>query len=98
MIEIHLYGDLRRYIGQEDPRQDAVALVHARSELTVAEALQELGVPLDEARHIFINGLYDPEGLGRKLRDGDRIGVFPRNMTMPHIRLFAPRAKRESLA
>lgn len=98
MIEIHLYGDLRRYIGQEDPRQDAVAFLNARLGLTVAEALQELGVPLDEARHIFINGLYDPEGLGRKLQDGDRVGVFPRNMTMPHIRLFAPRTKHESQA
>ncbi|WP_376791032.1 MoaD/ThiS family protein [Thermoflexus sp.] len=95
MIEIHLYGELRRYIGQEDPSQDAVAFLNARPELTVAEALQVLGVPPDEARHVFINGLYDPEGLSRKLSDGDRVGVFPRTMTMPHIRLFAPRAPRE---
>jgi molybdopterin converting factor small subunit len=95
MIEIHLYGDLRRYISREDPRQDAVALLPYRPGMTVAEALRDLGVPLEEARHIFINGLYDPEGMRRALREGDRIGVFPQNMTMPHIRLFAPRATRE---
>lgn len=91
MIEFHLYGELRRAIGQEDPARDAVAFLAAEPGLTVADALQRLGVPLEEARHIFINGLYDPEGLRRALQDGDRVGVFPRNMTMPHIRLFAPR-------
>lgn len=98
MVEIHLYGELRRYIGCEDPRQDAVALVNVRPGLTIAEALRELGVPLDEARHVFINGLYDPEGLHRELREGDRVGVFPANMTMPHIRLFAPRAEHSRSA
>ncbi len=95
MIELHLYGDLRRYIGQEDPRQDAVAFLPHRPGMTVAEALQGLGIPFEEARHIFINGLYDPGGIQRTLQEGDRIGVFPRNMTMPHIRLFVPRATRE---
>ncbi len=96
MVEIYLYGELRRYIGPDDLRQDAVAFVDARPDLTVATALQELGVPLDEAHHIFINGRYDPDGLERKLTAGDRVGVFPRSMTMPHIRLFAPRAHRAS--
>lgn len=93
MVEIHLYGELRRYIGCEDPRQDAVAFLNVRPGLTIAEALRELGVPLDEARHVFINGLYDPEALHREVHEGDRVGVFPATMTMPHIRLFAPRAR-----
>jgi molybdopterin converting factor small subunit len=49
----------------------------------VADLLRELGIdPEREVSNIFVNGRYDYHARSRLLRDGDRLGVFPRNMGM----------------
>ncbi|SNB51661.1 MoaD/ThiS family protein [Thermoflexus hugenholtzii] len=83
MIEVHLYGELRRYAGKTDPREEAVLRIPYREGLTVADLLREIGIdPEREVSNIFINGRYDYHARSRLLRDGDRLGVFPRNMGM----------------
>ncbi|NDV28776.1 MoaD/ThiS family protein [Desulfovibrio sp. JC010] len=42
---------------------------------TVTDVLERVGIPLDEVKIVFINGVsseFDAE-----LKDGDRVGVFP---------------------
>ncbi len=104
MVEIRLYGKLRRF--GPDPRGDRETVVHLelRPGETVGGALARLGIPPEEIAHIFLNGAllttcnsmapwlrYQrvredvptcAPNLDHPLRDGDRLGLFGRDMAM----------------
>ncbi len=83
MIEVHLYGDLRRYAGKTDPREEAIAWVPYHPGMTVADVLRQIGIDPDrEVSNIFINGRYDYHARSHLVQDGDRLGVFPKNMAL----------------
>jgi hypothetical protein len=56
MIEVRLFGDLRRYAG--DPAAPSGVAVHvvAGEARTVGEALAVLGIAPAEVGHLFLNG------------------------------------------
>jgi len=56
MIEIHLYGNLRRHA--EQPRAGRPSVVHLSSEdtPTLAQVLQQVGIAPGEVGHVFLNG------------------------------------------
>ena len=56
MVEIHLYGSLRRYA--PDPRPDRESVVHLepQPEETMGTLLEQLGISSAEIYHIFLNG------------------------------------------
>ena len=56
MIEIHLYGSLRRY--GEQPRADRPSVLRLSIEgtPTVAQVLQQVGIAPTEVGHVFLNG------------------------------------------
>ncbi len=56
MVEIHLYGSLRRYA--PDPRPDRESVVHLepQPEETVGTLLERVGIPSAEIYHVFLNG------------------------------------------
>jgi hypothetical protein len=48
--------------------------------------LQRLGIdPEAEVSNVFINGRYTYAAGGRDVVDGDRLGVFPKNMGMLYV-------------
>lgn len=55
MVEIHLYGKLRRYAGDYRPGQDTVVVIDPGPDETVATLLDQAGIPLDEINHVFFN-------------------------------------------
>ena len=72
-VEVRLYATLRRY----RPR---IALgksfrVKLTAESTIAQLLQSLGIPANEMKRAFVNGIIEEED--HQLRDGDSIGIFP---------------------
>jgi molybdopterin converting factor small subunit len=80
-MDIHLYGKLRRFAGEQRP--DAVSLVQATVQEgdTIASVLQRLGVPLEElGSNIFLN--YSYSALDRPVHPGDRLAVFPDDMQL----------------
>ncbi len=104
MIEVRLYGKLRRF--GPDPRGDREAIVRleAKPGKTVGDVLARLGIPQTEIAHIFLNGRLlttcnsmapwlryqrvredvptcEPN-LDHPLCDGDRLGLFGRDMAM----------------
>ncbi len=104
MVEIRLYGKLRRF--GPDPRGDRETVIplELKPGETVGGALARLGIPLEEVAHIFLNGRLlttcnsmapwlrsqrvredvptcEPS-LDHPLRDGDRLGIFGRDMAM----------------
>ena len=55
MVEIHLYGQLRRYAGDPQNGRGAVAVLVRRGDETIASLLENAGIPADEVNHIFLN-------------------------------------------
>ena len=73
-IEVKLYASLGRYMPQ-------AALEKGQSYLEVGEGttikalLENLKVPLETVKLIFLNGIHAKDN--EVLKDGDRLGVFP---------------------
>jgi len=86
MIEVRLYGSLRRFAENPAVTAESIAWVPAEPGDTVADVLRRLGIDAEqEVGQVFVNGRYFYEARERPVRDGDRLGVFPRNMAMLYV-------------
>ena len=56
MIEIHLYGNLRRHAPDPRHNQDSVVWLEPRPGETVGTTLERLNILPTEISHIFLNG------------------------------------------
>ncbi|MFX1309681.1 MAG: MoaD/ThiS family protein [Promethearchaeota archaeon] len=78
-IELKLFGDLRK---KADPKITGTLPLRIKindSEITwVADILRKYMIEDDEVSHIFVNGIY--AGLKKKVKNGDKVSLFPRNM------------------
>lgn len=68
-----LYEELNDYLPEEKRKTDFQAAFGG--DLSIAKALEKLGVPLEEVDLILVNGR--SSNADRLLRDGDRVSVFP---------------------
>jgi len=98
MIEIYLYGKLRRRAPKSRASEESVVRLEPRSEETVRTALERIGIAPDDVCHIFLNGSilstkntmapwlrYQevPEaGLDTPVTDSDRLGLFASDMAL----------------
>ncbi|HIE37608.1 MAG TPA: hypothetical protein EYP77_00785 [Anaerolineae bacterium] len=104
MVEVHLYGKLRRYAPDPRPDRESVIRLEFQPGETVGAVLERLGISSDEIAHIFKNGAllttcnsmapwlrYQQAregmpncdlGLEVSVQDGDRLGLFGRNMPL----------------
>ena len=81
MIEVHLYGKLRQFSDNLDPSKDSIVYVPRRTRDTIADIARRIGIPQEQiGTNIFHNGWY--RTLECKVRDGDRIGLFPTDMSI----------------
>ena len=81
MIEVHLYGKLRRFTDNQNPAQDSIANIPVLKGDTIEDIIRRIGMPLEEiGNNIFLNGEYS--ALERQINDGDRLGIFPDNMQL----------------
>ena len=81
MIEVHLYGKLRRFTDNLDPTRDSLVNLPVEEGDTIEDIIRRIGIPNEEiGSNIFLNGEYS--ALRRRVRDGDRLGVFPDNMQL----------------
>ena len=102
MIEIHLFGSLRRYAADPRPNRDTVVRLSTEEQGTVGQVLAQVGIDPAEVGNIFLNGRLLPRSgypillgyplaadepllqdayLDMAVSAGDRVGVFPRNMS-----------------
>lgn len=80
-LEIHLYGRLRRYTENLDPRKQSVLRVDIFPGETIRMILERSGVPVEEVgTNIFLNGEYSD--IDRTVEKGGRLGVFPNDMNL----------------
>ena len=81
MIEVHLYGKLRRFTDNQDPTRDSIVNIPVKEEDTIEGIVKRIGIPFEElGSNIFLNGEYS--ALERKVKDKDRLGIFPDNMQL----------------
>ena len=73
-IEVRLYASLARYMPAQGTK-GFPEMMEVAEGLTIQELLQQLKVPVDSVKVIFLNGLHASGD--QVLRQGDRVGVFP---------------------
>ncbi len=72
-VRVQLYATLRRY--RPDLKIGEPLVVQLPEGSTVELLLQQLGVPQDEVKVVFVNGIVRDQN--HPLADGDELGVFP---------------------
>jgi molybdopterin converting factor small subunit len=79
-ISVKLYGDLREKLPHKKYCAGIPNTLKIETDKvkTVLDILKELDIDDDEISHIFVNGIYS--GVGKLVKRGDRIGVFPKRM------------------
>ena len=81
MIEIHLYGKLRRFSDQKSPLHESIVFLDVRDGDSIRSVVERIGIPFGElGSNIFLNGEYS--GLERPVKDRDRLGLFPNDMQL----------------
>ena len=68
-IDLRLFATLQKFT------PDASEAFSIAPGITVREILKQIGVPVEKAKLIFVNGL--KKDLDVKLSGGERVGVFP---------------------
>jgi hypothetical protein len=80
-LEVHLYGRLRRFTENTDPRRQSVIRVSVARGETIRRILERNGIPVAEVgTNIFLNGEYS--SIDRVVKKGGRLGVFPDDMNL----------------
>ena len=80
MIELHLYGKLRRCAPKQACDDDSVVALALQGGQTIGQVLAGLGIAPEETSNIFVNG--ELSALSRQLRGDERVGVFPDDMAL----------------
>jgi hypothetical protein len=89
MIDVHLYGKLRRFAPNGDPHSDSVvSLPHWEGD-TVGSVVARRGIPdADLGANLFVDGHYADRGTS--VHDGARVGLFPDDMQLLYKWYFRP--------
>jgi molybdopterin converting factor small subunit len=81
-ILVKIFGDLRKKIGGYTI-SDALPLnvrIESNGIDTITDILNKFAIEKEETYHLFVNGTYS--GFNKKVKDGDRVGLFPKNMSL----------------
>jgi molybdopterin converting factor small subunit len=94
MIEVHLYGKLRRFAQEQDVTGDSLVHVSVHQGDTIGDIIARIGIPRESlGSNIFLNGEYS--ALERRVKPGDRLGVFPDDMQLLYKWYFVREGDRE---
>ena len=82
IILIKLYGKLREYVKVIDLKKGFPVTLNIEESNVhfVYDIVEKFVISEDELSHIFVNGKYC--GIEKEIRDGDRVGLFPKNMAL----------------
>jgi molybdopterin converting factor small subunit len=73
IIKVKLFATLRKYM--PDLKLGGSKDVQIDPGTTIEELYKNLGIPIEEIKLAYVNGIYrEPEYI---LNDGDEIGIFP---------------------
>jgi len=89
-IKVKLYGDLVEKAPQlgNNFGTPSNVVINPDGIKTVMDILNKYSITLDEISHIFVNGKYS--GLGKEVKNGDRVGIFPKRMGLIFVEIKSP--------
>ena len=80
-INIKIFGDLKKKIDPTISGTLSLKLELDDQEISwVSDILKKYNIGEHEVSHIFVNGIY--AGLKKKVKSGDKVSLFPRNMAL----------------
>lgn len=86
-IRIKLYGGLREKLPQfKNGGAPGTLNIKLNKIKTVLDILNKFNITRDEISHIFVNSKYS--GIGKQVKDGDRIGLFPKRMGIIFVEIM----------
>ena len=90
-LQIKLFGDLKEKVQYKGTVVSAPTTVSIANEdiTTVLDILKKLVINETEISHIFVNGKYSE--IGRRVKNGDRVGLFPRRMALMFLEIAIDR-------
>ena len=72
-VEVHLYATLGQFLPEEV--KEAEGVIDIEEGLTVGELMQQLNVPDEKVKLVFIDNSHaDKDSV---LKEGNRLGIFP---------------------
>lgn len=91
-IEIRFYGSLKKHISSRESSKGFPNIIEKGIDdlEDVSCVLEDLGIPKDEISHVFVNGDYS--GISREIEDGDRVALFPKDMSLIY-KWYFPKSK-----
>ena len=86
-ILIKLYGKLRENVKDVDLEKGLPVTIKIEdtSIHAVYDILEKFAINEDELSHIFVNGKYC--GIDKRVKNGDRVGLFPKNMALIFVEI-----------
>jgi hypothetical protein len=94
MINVHLYGKLRRFAEDATPTSQSVVDLEWQPGDTVRRVIERLGVPIEDlGSNLFLNGRY--ADFESRVENGDRLGLFPDDMQLLYKWYFSPKRGEE---
>ena len=86
-IKVKLYGDLREKVPNQDLHNGTPSILNIEDGdiNTVFDILNKLSIEENEISHIFVNYKYC--GVGKTVKDGDQVGIFPKRMALMFVEI-----------
>jgi len=78
MLEIHLFGKLRKLLDNSSVTTDSILRIEEKLDETLEELIHRIGIKSDELGELFING--NVCKLNSLVPPNARIGIFPLGM------------------
>ena len=81
MVSVNLYGKLRRFAEKQNPMGESVIYISVQDGDSIGDIVRKIGIRHEKlGSNIFLNGEYS--SLTRKVKSGDRLGLFPNDMQL----------------
>lgn len=85
-VEVRLYGEFRRYGRNAGVMGESICYVPVADGETIEDVVRRIGIDPANVSHLFLNAQYS--ALTRKVKGGDRLAIFPRDMALLYRQYF----------
>ncbi|MHB9096026.1 MAG: MoaD/ThiS family protein [Eubacteriales bacterium] len=86
MINVYLYGKFRGKVPGSTVESECMLEMETAEGETILSVMERLGITPDDVAHIFLNYQYSTSN--RKVHSGDRLAIFPIEMSVLYRQYF----------
>ena len=91
MITIYLFGKFREKVPGCAVDEECVLQMENKEEDTIMSIIERLSITPEDIAHFFLN--YQYSAPTRKIRSGDRLAIFPIEMSVLYRQYFVKRTE-----